>query len=81
MIKFIFTIGLEGSGHKMLREVMTPLFRKNNFYDEPKDLFFFLRDFNKIESAKFRKNLSKIKDFFFDGKRFYSFFIPKLPIR
>ena len=64
MIKFIFTIGLEGSGHKMLREVMTPLFRKKNFYDEPKDLFFFLRDFNKIDSAKFKKICQKLKIFF-----------------
>tara|TARA_E500000178_G_C16929241_1_gene710934 strand:+ start:62 stop:1144 length:1083 start_codon:yes stop_codon:yes gene_type:complete len=64
LIKFIFTIGLEGSGHHMLRAVMTPLFRKNNFYDEPKDLFFFLRDFNRIDSPKLKKDLSKIKDFF-----------------
>ena len=79
MIKFIFTIGLEGSGHKMLREVMTPLFRKNNFYDEPKDLFFFLRDFNKIESAKFKKNLSKIKDFFLMTNGSTVFLSPSYP--
>ena len=58
---------------------MTPLFRKNNFYDEPKDLFFFLRDFNKIESAKFKKNLSKIKDFFLMTNGSTVFLSPSYP--
>ncbi|MDC3062060.1 hypothetical protein OA095_03315 [Candidatus Pelagibacter sp.] len=58
---------------------MSPLFRKNNFYDEPKDLFFFLRDFNKIEGTELKKNLLQIKDFFLNTNNSIVYLSPSYP--
>lgn len=79
MIKVIFIIGLEGSGHRMLRDVMSPLFRKRNFLDEPKEIFFFLRDFNKFKKKDLHENYQKIKKFVIDYKNSSVYLSPSYP--
>ena len=79
LLKFIFTVGLEGSGHRMIRDVLTPLFRQKNFYDEPEEIFFFLRDFNRVENKELEKNLIKIKKFLKTLKNSSIYLSPSYP--
>tara|TARA_A100001011_G_C14298629_1_gene839689 strand:+ start:1094 stop:2653 length:1560 start_codon:yes stop_codon:yes gene_type:complete len=79
LIKFIFIIGLEGSGHKMLREVMKPLWDKNNFYDQPSEIFFFMRDFYKSDKIKYEKYKFKFQEFINKKKNSIIYLSPSYP--
>ena len=63
----------------MLRDVLSPLFRKINFYDEPKELFIFLRDFNKVKNIKLEENIKQIKKFLGNSKNSIFYMSPSYP--
>ena len=52
---------------------------KINFYDEPKELFIFLRDFNKVKNIKLEENIKQIKKFLGNSKNSIFYMSPSYP--